>query len=56
MVRPRVEYAFSVWSAYTKQTISKAEMIQWRAARWVKTTILRIKVSPECLMTWDGHC
>lgn len=36
LVRPQVEYAASVWSPYTKQNVSKIEMVQRRAARWVK--------------------
>ena len=36
LVRPQVKYASSVWSPSTKQNISKIEMIQRRAARWVK--------------------
>ena len=36
LVRPQVEYASSVWSPHTKQNISKLEMTQRRAARWVK--------------------
>ena len=35
-VRPQVEYASSVWNPHTKQNISKIEMVQRRAARWVK--------------------
>ena len=36
LVRPQVEYASSVWNPHTKQNISKIEMVQRRAARWVK--------------------
>ena len=36
LVRPQVEYASSIWNPYTKQNINKIEMIQRRAARWVK--------------------
>ena len=35
-MRPQVEYASSIWNPYTKQNINKIEMIQRRAARWVK--------------------
>ena len=36
LVRPQVEYASPVWSPHTKENINKIEMIQRRAARWVK--------------------
>ena len=36
LVRPQVEYASTIWSLYTKQNTQKIEMIQRRAARWVK--------------------
>ena len=36
LVRPQVEYASSVWNPHTRQNISKIEMVQRRAARWVK--------------------
>ena len=36
LVRTQVEYASSVWNPHTKQNISKIEMVQRRAARWVK--------------------
>ena len=36
LVRPQVEYASSIWNPYTKQNITKIEMIQRRAAKWVK--------------------
>ena len=36
LVHPQVEYASLVWSPHTKQNINKTEMIQRRAARWVK--------------------
>ena len=36
LVRPQVEYASSVWNPHTDQNILKLEMIQRRAARWVK--------------------
>ena len=36
LVRPQAEYASSIWNPYTKQNITKIEMIQRRAARWVK--------------------
>ena len=36
LVRPQVEYASSVWSPHTDKNIKKIEMIQRRAARWVK--------------------
>ena len=34
-VRPKVEYASTVWSPYTKKNIDQIEMVQRRAARWV---------------------
>ena len=51
LARPQVEYASSVWNPHTKQNISKIEMVQRRAARWVKTTILLMTVSQTCLTT-----
>ena len=35
LVRPKVEYAASVWDPYTKSQISNLEKIQRRAARFV---------------------
>ena len=34
LLRPQVEYASTIWSPYTKQGISKVEMVQRRAIRW----------------------
>ena len=34
-VRPKVEYASTVWSPYTDKHIDQIEMVQRRAARWV---------------------
>ena len=36
-VRPLVEYASTVWNLYTQTNIQKLEMVQWRAARYVKS-------------------
>ena len=36
LVRPQLEYSSSVWSPYTEQNIGQIEMVQRRAARWVK--------------------
>ncbi|MCG8115263.1 MAG: reverse transcriptase family protein [Candidatus Thiodiazotropha taylori] len=36
MVRPRLEYASTVWCPHTKTNIDKVEQVQRRAARWVK--------------------
>ena len=35
LVRPRLEYAASVWDPYTQGNIDRLEMVQRRAARWV---------------------
>ena len=35
-MRPQVEYASNIWSPVTKQNTQKIDMIQRRAARWVK--------------------
>ena len=51
LVRPQVEYASSVWNPCTKQNIAKIEMVQRRAARWIKTTALHITASQICLTT-----
>ena len=37
LVRPQLEYASIIWSPYTHTYINKVEMIQNRAARWVKS-------------------
>ena len=34
-----MEYASTIWSPYTKQNTQKIEMIQKRAARWVKNNL-----------------
>lgn len=36
LIRPQVEYISSIWSSYTKTNTNKVEMVQRRAARWVK--------------------
>ena len=36
LVRPLVEYASTVWDPYTQTLIQKTEMVQRRAARYVK--------------------
>ena len=36
MLRPKDEYASTVWSPYTKKNIDQIETMQKRAARWVK--------------------
>ena len=41
LVRPKLEYASPVWSPYTERNINKIEMIQRRAARWVKDSYSR---------------
>ena len=38
LVRPQVEYDSSVWNPYTDKNIDKIEMLQRRAARWVKNS------------------
>ena len=40
LVRPALEYASSVWDPYLNKTILAIEMIQRRAARWVKSDYL----------------
>ena len=37
-MRPLVEYASIVWDPYTQTNVQKLEMVQWRAARYVKQT------------------
>ena len=34
LLRPQAEYASTIWSPYTKQGISKVEMVQSSAMRW----------------------
>ena len=34
-MRPKAEYASSIWDPSTQKDIDKLEMIQWRAARYV---------------------
>ena len=36
LVRPTLEYATAVWDPYQQYLINSIEMVQWRAARWVK--------------------
>ena len=36
LVRPLLEYASAVWDPYQQYLINNIEMIQRRAARWVK--------------------
>ncbi len=35
LVRPKLEYASTVWDPYTQKSIRDVEMVQRRAARWV---------------------
>ena len=37
LVRPTLEYCSTVWDPYTAKNINTVEMVQRRAARWVKT-------------------
>ena len=48
LVRPQVS---SVWNPHTKQNISKIEMVQRRAARWVKINYSPYDMSQTCLPT-----
>ena len=36
LVRPELEYCFTVWCPFTDSNISKLEAVQRRAARWVR--------------------
>ena len=38
-VRPKLEYASTVWSPHTDKNIESIEMVQRRAARWVSTLV-----------------
>ena len=40
IVRPVLEYASSVWDPYLDKNILAIEMVQMRAARWVKSDSL----------------
>ena len=40
IVRPVLEYASSVWDPYLDKNILAIEMVQRRAARWVKSDYL----------------
>ena len=41
LVRPKVEYCASVWNPYTTTNIDELEMVQRRAARFVKSDYRR---------------
>lgn len=41
LVRPQLEYCSTVWSPYTANCISQIEMVQRRAARWIKNDYSR---------------
>ena len=41
MVWPHLEYSCSVWDPYQKGHISKLEMVQWKAARFVTNRFRR---------------
>ena len=47
LVRPQLEYCFTVWCPFTDSNISKFEAIQRRAARWVKHDKDRLPVSEQ---------
>ena len=40
LVRPVLEYASSIWDPYLNKNILAIEMVQKRAARWVKSDYL----------------
>ena len=42
-VRPQLEYSSWIWSPHTQAKIIKLEMVQRRAARWVKNDYSRNK-------------
>jgi len=37
LVRPYLEYSYTVWSPYTQKDKAVLESVQWRAARWIKS-------------------
>ena len=44
LVRPTLEYASSVWDPFLNKNILAIEMIQRRAARWVKSARLNLTI------------
>jgi len=48
MVRPILEYTSPVYSPSTELNISKLEMVQRRAARFVLNDFLDTPLFPEC--------
>ena len=60
-VHPKLEYRSAIWDPHQQKYIDKLEMVQRRAARFVKTSptsILDLNLRyQQWLMTWDGnHC
>ena len=41
LVRPQLEYCSAIWSPHTHTCISQIEMVQRRAARWIKNDYRR---------------
>ena len=54
LLRPRVEYASTIRSPYTKQGISKVEMVQRRAKRWTLNNYSPHSSVIECNMNLAG--
>ena len=54
LVRPLVEYASTVWDPYTQTLIQKIEMVQRRAARYVKNRHRKTSTVSDmlCTMNW----
>ena len=51
LVRPQLEYASEVWSPHSQSHIDQIEMVQRRAARWIKTDYGRTSSVTEMLQS-----
>ena len=56
LVRPTCEYASTVWDPHTQDNINKIEMVQRRAARFVKRQQARTSSVTEMLhqLNWKS--
>ena len=55
LVRPLLEYGAAVWDPYLQKDIQNIEMVQRRAARWVKADYRYTVVSHLCYQIYSGH-
>ena len=55
LVRPQLEYAFSVWDPYTDELVETIEKVQLRAARFVKSDYRRTSSVGAMINDSSGH-